>query len=125
MDLLQAEAFLRRQSELRDDARDTYHAFAVERLADNRLIGDVGMYLPSTERVGDLGFQFDPGSHGQGFAFEATTALIAYAFKNWGLDLVTSHCDVRNVPSYRLMERLGMKRVEDDGTSLGYELKRP
>lgn len=109
----QAERFLLSQSSMQDCDRDAYHAFAVTLRDCLKLIGDVGMYLPSGEkRVGDLGFQFHPGFLGQGYALEAAEALVKHAFSEWMLEKVTANCDAENTRSYRLMERLGMSRVE-------------
>lgn len=116
--------FLKRQARQGDQDRDAYQAFAVVLNANDRVIGDVGMYLPSNESVGDLGFQFHPDVHGQGYAFEATKALVEYAFATWKLELVTSHCSPQNLASYRLMQRLGMMRVEY-AQSIRCELPRP
>lgn len=121
----QAERFLLSQSSMQDSDRDAYHAFAVTLLDSLKLIGDVGMYLPSGEkRVGDLGFQFHPDYHGNGYAFEATEAFVKFAFADWKLERITANCDAENEKSYRLMERLGMSRteVEDNADSLRYEL---
>lgn len=121
----QAERFLISQSSMQDGDRDAYHAFAVTLRDSLKLIGDVGMYLPSGEkRVGDLGFQFHPDYHAQGYAFEATGALVKHAFSEWKLEQITANCDSENARSYRLMERLGMTRVDQDEieNSLRYEL---
>lgn len=123
----QAERLLAKQSAMQDLDRDVYHAFAVTLRNDERLIGDVGMYLPSgDEKVGDLGFQFDPEFHGQGYAFEAAEALLKAAFSDWNLTTITASCDRENVRSSRLLERLGMRRREQTTTdgSLAFELKR-
>jgi len=124
-DLEKAEAFVRRQAEMSSEIRDAYHAFAVVLRDQPRVIGDVGVYLPSgEERIGDLGFQFDPEFQGKGYAFESASALVQYAFTEWKLDRITSHCDPRNERSYRLMERLSMTREVSEGDGLAYALSR-
>ena len=123
----QAERFLASQSSMQDLDRDAYHAFAVTLRDGLNLIGDVGMYLPSgEERVGDLGFQFHPDYHGQGYAFESTEALIRHAFAEWDLEKVTANCDSTNIRSYQLLERLGMLRQEQPkmAGSHSYQLMR-
>ena len=51
-----------------------------------------------------------PDVQHQGLATEATAALLDLAFETFGFHRVFARCDTRNVPSYRLMERLGMRR---------------
>jgi RimJ/RimL family protein N-acetyltransferase len=58
----------------------------------------------------ELGWAFDPAVHGQGLAREACTALLGVCFDSLGLRRVTAGCFADNEPSWRLMERLGMRR---------------
>jgi ribosomal-protein-alanine N-acetyltransferase len=38
-------------------------------------------------------------------------ALIRYGFTELGLSIIVATCDVRNTASFKVMEKLGMKRV--------------
>lgn len=58
----------------------------------------------------ELGWSFDPAWHGQGLATEATRRLLALCFDELGLRRVLANCFADNEPSWRLMERLGMRR---------------
>ena len=58
----------------------------------------------------ELGWVFDPGATGRGYASEAVAALIRICFEDLGLRRVTAGCFTDNEPSWRLMERLGMRR---------------
>jgi RimJ/RimL family protein N-acetyltransferase len=58
----------------------------------------------------ELGWCFDPAYGGQGYATEAVGALIRLCFSDLGLRRVTASCFADNVASWRLMERLGMRR---------------
>ncbi len=57
-----------------------------------------------------LGWTFDPAHQGQGLATEAVSALIDLCFGPLGLRRVRAECFSDNEPSWRLMERLGMRR---------------
>lgn len=59
---------------------------------------------------GLLGWVFHPDHHGHGFATEAVAELIRICFDDLGLRRVTAECFAANEPSWRLMERLGMRR---------------
>lgn len=121
-----ARSFLARQAASRGDERGRYQALAVVHRSDRRVIGDVGAFLPlSPDDEGDIGFQFHPAYHGRGFAIEAVGALIEHLFTRLGLRRLTAGCDRANVASSRLLERAGMRRLEDtDDGSLSYELTR-
>ena len=58
----------------------------------------------------ELGWVIDPAHAGQGFATEAARALLRICFEDLGLRRVTAQCFADNVASWRLMEKLGMRR---------------
>ncbi|MDX8055795.1 GNAT family N-acetyltransferase [Lentzea sp. BCCO 10_0798] len=78
---------------------------------DGRVIGEVDITLRSEEhRQGEVGYIFHPAFQGRGYAREATEAMLKIGFEEFGLHRIVAECDVRNEPSWRLMERLGMRR---------------
>ena len=86
-------------------------AFAVYHPGDGKVIGEVGVFVekePKSE--GNVGWMLHPDYHGQGYATEAAQTLVGYAFRERHLHRLTSGCDTRNAASWRLMERLGMRR---------------
>ena len=58
----------------------------------------------------ELGWAFDPAYSGHGYATEAVRELLRYCFEELGLRRVTANCFLDNVSSWRLMERVGMRR---------------
>ena len=58
----------------------------------------------------ELGWCLDPEQAGRGYATEAVAALIRLCFEDLGLRRVTAQCFADNVASWRLMDRLGMRR---------------
>ncbi|MDQ4214731.1 GNAT family protein [Microbacterium capsulatum] len=59
-----------------------------------------------------LGWTMDPAAQGHGYATEAVRAVIAACFEQLGLRRVWAGCFAANEPSWRMMERLGMRREE-------------
>jgi hypothetical protein len=53
---------------------------------------------------------FHPGYQGRGLATEAAEVVLGLGFDGLGLHRVIGRCDALNLPSARLMERLGMRR---------------
>jgi RimJ/RimL family protein N-acetyltransferase len=77
----------------------------------NVLIGEVMIFLRSTEnRQGEIGFVFNPAYHGRGYATEAANVALRLGFETAKLHRIYGRCDPRNTGSYKLMERLGMRR---------------
>lgn len=90
----------------------TNYDFAVTKLESDLLIGGAGIRLEAQESsVASLGWAITPQMQNQGFATEAAQALITFGFQQLGLKVIYATCDVRNAASYRVMEKLGMKRV--------------
>ncbi|MFN8194763.1 MAG: GNAT family protein [Nocardioidaceae bacterium] len=58
----------------------------------------------------EIGWALDPAVQGRGLATEAVTALIRTAFTDLGLRRVYAQCFADNEASWRLMERVGMRR---------------
>jgi RimJ/RimL family protein N-acetyltransferase len=84
---------------------------AVELGDGGHLVGEVSLIWRSVEaRQGELGWIFHPDFHGRGYASEATNALLDLGFGPLDLHRIFARCDARNDPSWRLMERLGMRR---------------
>ncbi|MFC5184987.1 GNAT family N-acetyltransferase [Actinomadura harenae] len=61
---------------------------------------------------GELGWTLDPSSGGKGYATEAVRALIDLAFGSLGLRRLQAECFYDNEASWRLMERVGMRREQ-------------
>jgi RimJ/RimL family protein N-acetyltransferase len=90
---------------------------------DGRIIGDLMLLLEDPWAQSDvadqaknvqamLGWVVDPAYGGQGYATEATAELLRICFEDLGLRRVRALCFADNDPSWRLMERLGMRREE-------------
>ena len=62
--------------------------------------------------VAEIGWVLDPARAGQGLATEAAGELLRIAFEDLGVRRVKALCFADNTPSWRLMERLGMRREE-------------
>lgn len=58
----------------------------------------------------ELGYVFNANYQGKGYASEAAAALLEDAFKNQGVRRVIALCNPENHASWRLLERLGMRR---------------
>lgn len=76
------------------------------------LIGN--LYLarvqPEAWRTWELGYVLHPDHWGYGYASEAAVRLLDECFTAWSAHRVTASCDVANVASWRLLERLGFRR---------------
>ena len=60
----------------------------------------------------EIGWCLDPAYGGRGYATEAVRELIRIAFEDLGLRRLVALCFADNEPSWRLMERVGMRREQ-------------
>ena len=79
--------------------------------ATNTVIGSIG-YWTDDEGHHCIDYDFNPEYSGKGYATEAAKELVRYLFKEVGVPAVYGDCDVRNEASWKLMERLGFRRME-------------
>ena len=111
-----------------DEAAYAERFRAPERLAttlvvelDGRVVGDLMLRVEDAwsqaevvEQArgvqAELGWVLDPAHAGHGYATEAVAALVRVCFEDLGLRRVTASCFADNAASWRLMERLGMRR---------------
>lgn len=84
---------------------------AIELAAENRVIGSVELrVLDSATRTGEVGYCIGRPYWGQGFVVEAATAMIGQGFETLRLRRIIATCNARNVRSWRVMHKLGMRR---------------
>jgi len=95
-----------------------YGLWAVEEIGGARFIGAVGLSVPRTKfhftPCVEAGWRLAPAYWGKGYATEAATAALDFAFGSAGLDEVVSFTATINARSRRVMERLGMTTVDED-----------
>jgi RimJ/RimL family protein N-acetyltransferase len=60
-----------------------------------------------------IGWTLGADHWGRGYALEAARAALAIAFKRFDAPVVYSQTSERNAPSWRLMEKLGMRRLAE------------
>jgi len=85
--------------------------FAVESKETGDLVGDCAMQVDGQEPyLAEIGFTLAREHQGKGFASEAVSRLLDYAFDDLGLHRVATIADSRNKPSWALLERVGVLR---------------
>jgi RimJ/RimL family protein N-acetyltransferase len=114
-DRYEAEGFAEFEESLREaegDLRSIAPRLVVVRRSDGRPIGCVGHYLahPVLEYVDIWYVLGDPSARGHGFGSEAVTLLVTHIFATSAVARVGATCDVENVASTRLLEKIGMRR---------------
>lgn len=90
-----------------------YYEFAV--IYGDAHIGAVSLYMNDAREEAEFGWIINKHYHKQGFAFEAVKAIKDFAEDQLGVKRFVAQCDARNFDSARLMEKLGLRLISDDG----------
>ncbi|MBM7565058.1 GNAT family N-acetyltransferase [Paenibacillus sacheonensis] len=96
-------------------------------LADTgQVVGDIGFKgKPDYQGMAEVGFGFIPAMHNKGMATESVEAITEWAFATGKANRITAECLVDNLPSARVLEKLGMKRTGAANGMVNWELLGP
>lgn len=108
--LEQTRDFIRKVRRCRQIKPRRAFELAVLLKSDNRVIGGCGLRIKNPIlREGDLGYAFNQLYWGQGYATEATRALIQFGFTKLKLHRLWATCDQKNRASARVLEKAGLR----------------
>jgi RimJ/RimL family protein N-acetyltransferase len=96
-----------------------YLSLALVRQSDGRLVGQMNaMYVSEKDQCGEIGYVVNPIFTGQGFATEASRALVSAMFATKRFRRVIAKFDDRNLASRAVVEKLGFREethfIDDD-----------
>lgn len=105
------EALSQKISRGHPDDAEAWLVLAMERTEDGRVIGEVLLKRdPENRRLGEIGYAVAQDAWGHGYVPEAARAVLDFGFGTLGMHRISAICDVRNDGSWRVMEKLGMRR---------------
>jgi RimJ/RimL family protein N-acetyltransferase len=79
---------------------------------EERVIGGLSLRIEPSGLRAELGYSLGPSHWNRGITTEAAGAVLDYAFFVLALDEVVARADARNIGSWRVMEKLGMRRTQ-------------
>lgn len=79
---------------------------------DGKIIGGIGLFIDYIDKSAEIGWILNEDYHRRGIMFEAAQEMIELA-KSLGVEKLHATADSRNLPSFKLMEKLGMKRQKE------------
>jgi RimJ/RimL family protein N-acetyltransferase len=91
------------------EKRKNYDLAIVNNL-DQTMMGGIGIYLNDDMDQGMMGWILHKDYWNQGYVTEAAKALMDYAFHHLNLRRIYATCDAENIASWRVMEKLGMRK---------------
>jgi RimJ/RimL family protein N-acetyltransferase len=95
----------------RDAVPRTAHHLAIVLKVGGQLIGGCRIEIRSAVNGnGDVGYVLARQAWNRGYATEVTRALLGFGFERLALHRIWATCDVENVASARVLEKVGMHR---------------
>ena len=93
---------------------DSQNYWAVILKDEGKMIGNIFFKRkePLKFATYELGYIFNRRYWGQGYATEASRRIISYGFEQLSAHRIIANCNQENERSWRLMERLGMRREQ-------------
>lgn len=88
----------------------TAQKFPVILEKESRLIGHMVFHQCFGDHTYEIGWVFNPKYYNKGYASEAAYALLKYGFEELKVHRIIATCQPENPPSYRVMEKIGMRR---------------
>ena len=85
-------------------------AYPVVKLDGNILIGHIIFHKYFGDHTYEIGWVFNPDYQNRGYASEAAQGVLEIGFKQMNLHRIIATCQPENIPSYRVMEKIGMRR---------------
>ncbi|NIG52251.1 GNAT family N-acetyltransferase [Chitinophaga sp. Cy-1792] len=93
---------------------------------ERKVIGNVGFKgRPDKDGMVEISYYLIPGYRSRGFMSEAAAALIKWTFTESPVRKIVAECDATNVPSLRVLQKLGMRLTHKSGEMLHWQISRP
>lgn len=93
-----------------DNSKENAKYFPVILKEDQTLIGHIVFHRYFGEHTFEIGWVFNPNYHNKGYASEAASSITKYGFEVMKLHRIIATCQPENIGSYRVMEKIGMRR---------------
>lgn len=84
--------------------------FPIILLSENIVIGHIVFHQYFGDHTYEIGWVLNPNYFNNGYASEAAKAVLDYGFKEKKLHRIIASCQPENIPSYKVMEKIGMRR---------------
>jgi ribosomal-protein-alanine N-acetyltransferase len=103
-----------------------YGPWAIVARDEALVVGSAGFMgkLPQNGQPIELGYGVLPEQRNRGYATEATRALVEWALSQVAVERVIARCDPANVPSVRVLEKIGLSCHGEEGGLLLWEARR-
>ncbi len=93
-----------------ENSNDKAKHFAIVSNNCEQVIGHIVFHPCFGDHTYEIGWVLNPAYQNQGFASEAARAVLDYGFNEKKLHRIIATCQPENIASYKVMEKIGMRR---------------
>jgi len=91
-----------------------------------QVIGDIGFHgKPDENGEVEVGYGLVEKERGKGVGFESLQAIMEWAISQTSVKVIKADCLTYNMPSIRILEKVGMKEINRDRNLIYWELVKP
>ena len=94
---------------MKNAGEDAKH-FPVRIKGEETIIGHITFFKYFGDHTYEIGWVFNPDYFNKGYATEAARAVVGFGFAKMKLHRIIATCQPENIPSWRVMEKIGMRR---------------
>ncbi len=84
--------------------------YAIVLIEENQLIGHLEFFSYFGTHTYEIGWVLNPKYQNKGYTTEAAKAVMNYGFEEMKLHRIVATCQPENIPSWKVMEKVGMRR---------------
>lgn len=107
------EARIRFETKLLPWTKDSEHwlSLSINHNEAGEKLGSIGLKITNPDAsIAEIGFMLKASAQGKGYGFEALSLIINHAFDTLTLNKLSATCAVKNIGSYKLLEKVGFTR---------------
>jgi ribosomal-protein-alanine N-acetyltransferase len=100
-------------------SEECYGVWLIIERETQMVVGDIGFIgPPGADGSVEVGYSVIPDRRRRGYATEAARSIVGWALRQPGVRTVVAGCDEENLPSVRMLERIGFSRTGEANRQL-------
>lgn len=103
-----------------------FEAWMIVKKDNMQVIGDIGFHgEPDEKGEVEVGYGLVEKERGKGIGFESLQAIMEWVNSQTSVKVIKADCLIENMPSIRILEKVGMKETNRDNNLIYWEFVKP
>ena len=109
----------------KDKIPSGFETWMIVRKDTMTVIGDIGFHgKPNENGEVEVGYGLVENERRKGFGLESLSAIINWALSQKNVKIIKAECLIDNIPSTRILEKVGLKEIKRDKNLIYLELNK-